>query len=71
MEDKVQELIEKEALNVEVQVEEKGINTDAVNIITQEGGKPVEEKTHLDVAVQIINIPREGSVTNSTTLSLK
>lgn len=69
MENKVQQLIEKEASNVEVQVEEKGINTNPMNIITQEEGKPVEEKTYLNVAFQMINIPSEGSITNSTTSS--
>jgi len=45
------------------------MNIDPVNIITQEECKPVEEKMHLYVAVQMINTPSEGSVTNSTTLS--
>jgi len=55
LENKVQQLIEKEASNVEVQVEEKGINIDPVNIITQEEGKLFEEKTHIDVVVHMIN----------------
>jgi len=37
-----------------------------VNIITQEEYKLVEEKTHLDVVVQMINTKSEGSVNNST-----
>lgn len=40
-----------------------------MNITSQEEDKLVEEKTHLDVIVQMMNIPSEGSVPNSTTLS--
>lgn len=70
LENKVQPLIEKETSNIEDQVEEKGINTDPVHVTAQEEDKPVEEKTHLDVIVQTMNIPSEGFVTNSTTSSL-
>jgi len=68
---KGQQLAEKEASkssNVEIQVEEK-TNNDPVNMTTQEEDKSVEEKMHLDVAVQMINIPSEGCVTNSITSS--
>ena len=66
-ENKVQQLVENKALNVEVQVEEKKIDTNAVNVTTKEEDKQVEKNTNLDVVVQTMNIPCEGSVTNSTT----
>lgn len=50
-----------------VQVEDKGTNTDLINIITQEDEKPIEVKTYLDVAVQTIEIPSDDFVANSTT----
>jgi len=71
LEKKGQQLVEKKVSkfsNVEIQVEEK-TNIDPVNMTTQEEGKSVEENTHLYVAVQMIKIPSEGYVTNSTTSS--
>lgn len=50
------------------QVENKGTNTDPVNMTIQED-KSVEETTHVDVAVQTMDIPSECSTTNSTTSS--
>lgn len=49
--------------------DDKTTNTNPVNVTTQEEDKQVEEKTRLDVAVQMINTPSEGLVTNSTTSS--
>ena len=37
--------------------------------MTTQEDKSVEETTHVDVAVQIIDIPSECSITNSTTSS--
>lgn len=54
LENKVEQLIEKEASkssNIEIQVEESGMNTDPMNITTHEEDKPVEGKTHSDVGV--------------------
>ncbi len=51
-----------------MQVEDKGTNTDPVNMTTQKD-KLVEETTRLDIAVQRINIPSEDSIINSTTSS--
>lgn len=51
---------------VTIQVEDKGVKTDPVNMTTQED-KSVEEMTRLDVAIQMINIPSEVFVTKSTT----
>ena len=38
-----------------------------MNILIQEEDKLAEEKMHLDVVVQMINIPSEGFMPNSTT----
>jgi len=54
---------------VTVKVEDKGTNSNQLNVTTQEEDKQVEENPHLDVAVQMMNTPTEGSVTNSTTSS--
>ena len=73
MENKVQQLVEKESsksTNVEVQVEEKS-NVDPVNVSTEEDDKQVAEETNLDVAVQTRNIISEGPVTNSIISSPK
>lgn len=51
-----------------VQVENKGTNTDPMNMTTQEG-KSVEETTHADVAVQTMDIPSKCSINNSATSS--
>lgn len=51
LENKVQQLIKKEASNVGIQVDDKTSNTDLVNVTTQEKDKQVEEKTCLDAAV--------------------
>ena len=40
-----------------------------MNVTTQEEDEQVEENTHLDVAVQTMNIPSECFITNSTTSS--
>ena len=55
LENKVQQLVENKASNVEVQIEEK-TNIDPVNVTTQEEVKQVVENTKLDVAVQMRNI---------------
>ena len=68
LENKVQQLIEKEASNVGIQVDDKTTNTDRVNMTTQED-KSVKETTHVDVAVQTMNIPSECSITNLITSS--
>jgi hypothetical protein len=51
-------IIEKEASSgKKIQVEEKGTNTNLVNIKTQENSNPIEEKTYKDVGVQTMEIP--------------
>ena len=42
-----------------------------MNVTTQEEDKQVEEKTHVDVAIQTMNIPSECFIANSTTSSLE
>jgi len=69
LEGQVQQLIKKEASNVGIQVDDKTTNIDSVNVTTQEEDEQVEENTHLDVAVQTMNIPSECFITNSTTSS--
>ncbi len=64
-----QEEVSKSPVTI-VQVENKGMNTDPVHVTTQED-KPIEEITHIDVAVQTMDIPSECSITNSTTSSLE
>lgn len=54
--------------NVTVQIENKGMNIDPINIITQKEDKPAGGKTYLDVAIQMMKNPNEDFVTNSTTL---
>ena len=51
LENKVQQLIEKEASNVGIQVDEKTTNTNRVNITTQEEDKLVEVKMYSEVGV--------------------
>ena len=65
LEQVTQEEVSKSAATT-IQVENKGTNTDPVNMTTQED-KSVKETTHVDVAVQTMNIPSECSITNSTT----
>lgn len=69
LEQVTQEEVSKSPVTI-VQVENKGTNTDPVNMTTQED-KSVEEMTHVDVAVQTMDIPSECSITNSTTSSLE
>ena len=38
-----------------------------MKIITQAKDKPIEVKTHANVVVQMLDIPNDDSVTNSTT----
>ena len=42
-----------------------------MNATTQEEDKKVAENTNLDVVVQMMNVPCEGSISNSTTSSPK
>jgi hypothetical protein len=69
LENKLEQLIEKEALkssDVEVQVVEKGTNTDPIHITTQEGAKSVQEKTFSDVEEQTMGIRSILTNKNST-----
>jgi len=69
LENQVQQLIKKETSDVGIQVDDKTTNTNSVNVTTQEEDKQVEEKTHVDVAIQTMNIPSECFIANSTTSS--
>ena len=51
---------------ITVQVEDKGTNTDPVNITTQKEDKLVEGKTYSNVAVQMMEIPSDDLISNST-----
>jgi len=54
---KLEQLIEKEASSSKIiQVDEKGTNTDRVNIMTQEDSNLVEVKTYSDVEIQMMGI---------------
>ena len=55
------------SLVVSVQVEDKGINTDPVNITSKEEEESREFKTYVEVAIQTMDIPNDDSVANSTT----
>ena len=54
-------------LDVIVQIEEKGTNTDPVNITIQEEDKPVEAKMYSDIAVQAMEISSEDFTINQAT----
>jgi hypothetical protein len=67
LESKLEQLIRKEASKsseVKIQVVEKGINTDPINITTKEDVNPVEVKTYSE-------IPSEDPTTNQATSCMK
>jgi hypothetical protein len=43
-------------LDEQIQVVEKGTNTDPVNITTQKDSNPIREKTYKDVGVQLMEV---------------
>lgn len=70
LKDKLEQLTQEEVLKspvVTVQVEDKGTNTDPINITTQEKDKLVEVKTSSDVAVQTTEISSEDPTINQVT----
>ena len=71
LENKVQQLVENKASNVEIRVEEKETGTNAVNVITQEEDKQVAKDANLEVVVPAMNISSESYVTSSITSSPK
>ena len=71
MNDKLEQL-QSEVLKswvVLVQVEDKGVNIDLVNIISKEEEEFREVKTYAKVAIQTMDIPNNDSVTYSTTIT--
>jgi len=56
---------------VSVQVEDKRIITDLVNITTQEEEKPIEVKTNSAIIVKTMEIPSDDSITNSIMIVLE
>ncbi len=70
LENKVQQLMDKDpskSSNMEIQVEEKGTNTDPINFRVQKSPNPIEAKAYLDVTIQTMKIPSEDFVTKSKT----
>lgn len=64
--EQLQEIVSK-SLVVSVRFEDKETNTDPVKIVTQAEDKPTEVKTHVEVAIQMMDIPNDDLVANSTT----
>ena len=70
MKNKLKELLTKQvskSSEVIVQVEEKRTNTDPFNLTAQTNRNLIEVKTYSEVAVQIMEIPSDDLITNSTT----
>ena len=67
LENKVQQLIEKEASNVEIQVDEKKTNINPINNTAQEADKLVEVKMYSKVAVPTTKDSSEDPEINHST----
>ena len=52
---------------ISVKVEDEGINIDPINITSKEEEESREVKTYAEVVVQMMDIPNDDSVANSTT----
>lgn len=56
LESKIQQFIEEASKSLDVQVEEKWMKIDPVNITTQENDNPTEVKTYSEVAIPTTKI---------------
>lgn len=70
MKNKLEELLTKEvskSSDTIVQVEEKRTNTEPINLTVQTNPNLTEVKTYSEVAIQMIEIPSDDSIDDSTT----